>query len=40
MLEKMKLDNELMNFVYLLDTTLKERDNIDPKNPQIEILFV
>jgi len=40
MLEKMKLDNDQMTFSYLFDTNLKEREMLDPKNPQIEILFV
>ncbi len=29
-----------MKFAYLFDTNLQERELLDPKNPQIEILFV
>jgi len=40
MLEKMKRDDPNTRFAYLFDSTLNERERLDPKNPNIEVLVV
>lgn len=40
MLEKMRQEDPMTRFAYLFDSHLKQRDDIDPTNPQIECLLI
>ena len=40
MLEKMREEDPMTRFAYLFDSHMKQRDDIDPGNPQIEALLI
>lgn len=40
MLEKMKTEEPQLKFSYMFDTSLHQRERLDPANPQIEILLI
>jgi hypothetical protein len=40
MLEKIKAEGVQIKFSYLFDTAIRQKDQFDPNNPQIEILFI
>ena len=40
MLERMRQEDPMTRFAYLFDSHLKQRDDVDPTNPQIEALLI